>query len=154
MQPWNNIIVEQNTFLKFNKVILMFLSLFQLNFSVLVTPVGSVKPRKICVVEKFDYCSSVKNLNSIKNPFVRNIFQGQRDGSPNSLKKCPIMGIITQLNSPGSKSFINNVMPLGKYLIKTAMYNEAQPEAKQLTFDTRVTFTLVADWPARPLSAC
>lgn len=55
------------------------------------------------------------------------------------------MGIITQLNSPGSKSFINNVMPLGKYLIKTAMYNEAQPEAKQLTFDTRVTFTLVAD---------
>lgn len=124
----------------------MFILIFQFNFSILITPAGSVKSRKICSVEKLDYnyCSSVENLNSIKNPFLRNIFQGQRDESPNSLTKCPFSGVINQVNSPGSKSFINNVMPLEKYLLKNTFYND-EPETKQLKLDTRVIFTLVAD---------
>lgn len=105
---------------------------------------GSDKSRKLSGIDNLDYCSSAENVNSVKNPFIRNLFQGLRARQPNSLKKCPFLGVMSTINSPEPQSFLNNIMPLGKYVIKSRMYDQ-QSGTKQLRLDTLVTFTLVAD---------
>lgn len=130
-------------FTNFFKIDFSFL-IFQLNFSMFCKAAGSEKSRKLSGMDNLDYCSTAENVNSIKNPFIRNLFQGMRALTPDSLKKCPFLDVTSTMSFPAPQNLLNNIMPLGKYVIKSRFFDQ-QSGTKQLRLDTLIAFTLVAD---------
>lgn len=102
----------------------------------------SCKPRKLIGADKLDFCFYFETQNSIKSPFVRNMFQSARNTAPQFFKKCSITGIVSMIDF-ANKNLIG-ILPMGKYVIKARMYHD-QTGVKQTRIDLVMSFTVVAD---------
>lgn len=103
------------------------------------------KIRKITGIEQLDWCASTRNINSIKNPFVRTIFKEAKSSQPEFYRNCPLYGVSSMVNYNLDKNLMN-MIPLGTYILKAKMYDGLnQPKSKQLKIGMNANFSLTSE---------
>lgn len=102
------------------------------------------KSRKFANIEKLEWCETIENLNSVENPFVRNILQLMKIRMPHYFKKCPISGVISAINLKNNKNMLA-MLPQGTYVLKLTLFNGNIGSAKQLILKFIMNYALVAD---------
>lgn len=103
---------------------------------------GSGKPRKLASVDDLNWCAALENVQTIKNPFVRNLMQESKTMVPDFFKKCPLIGIVSMLNFPMPQRLLT-MLPFGTYIAKTVMYDDIKLGQTQTKLEMMVNFSLV-----------